>query len=200
MSEYCIYVCLIHCSSPSPLFIRWWAHLFSETDLDLWENSWNLILTFGWRQYLQITLLCPAPLLSPPLHPWRRKFWGIGHLTTRHLRARLPPPLPHHLILTSLRGSEQQPPWCCHRDKEMNCECPDVNVWECSLLKHTNKNGHVNWQDLRRGRGALSINEPFFFLFFFVNFVFSSPDTKRCLTRTYCRKCKEMWALWCFTC
>lgn len=103
MSEYSIYVCLMHCSSPSPLFIRWWAHLFSETDLDLCENSWNLILTFGWRQYLEIILLCPAPSLSPPLHLWRRNF-SEGSDTSPPHTCEPDFPLPSHITSSS-------PPW-----------------------------------------------------------------------------------------
>lgn len=60
------------------------------------------------------------------------------------LRDRTPPqhilpsqtPPAHHLTLTSPRGREQQPPWCCHRDKETNCECLDVNMWVCRLILH----------------------------------------------------------------
>ena len=61
----------------------------------------------------------------------------------RHTLPSQTPPVPH-LTLTSPRGREQQPPWCCHRDKEMNCECLDVNV--CRLIIHANKNRHVDEQ------------------------------------------------------
>lgn len=106
----------------SPLFFRWWAHLIIEGDLGQWilvgpcSSSW-LTAVSPFHLLLRGTFFATSESLKD------EHLWGIRHLTA-HFLARLP----QHITLISPRGREQQPPWCCHKDKEMNCECLDVYV------------------------------------------------------------------------
>lgn len=123
------------------------------------KNLWSLVLTSWLTAVPPVHLPLRGPLFATP--------WVSEGRTS--LRDQTPPhhtlpsqtPPAHHLTLTSPRGREQQPPWCCHRDKEMNCECLDVNMWLCSLIIHANKNRHVDEHAWRGTHEFKCVHEAF---------------------------------------
>lgn len=66
----------------------------------------------------------------------------IFHLTS----ICVPDRLPKHIALFSPSGRKQQPPWCCHNDREMNCECLDANMWVCRVITDANMSRHAERQ------------------------------------------------------
>lgn len=114
---------------------------------DQWVSFGPVNTGGAWSQ-----LLIDSTISSSPPSVWH----SFCHLRVSEgrtsLRDSTPPhhtlpsqtPPTHYLTLTSPRGREQQPPWCCHRDKEMNCECLNVDIWMCTLITYANKNSYVD--------------------------------------------------------
>lgn len=125
------------------IFLLSWSgdgHVWLVTESWASKYSWSLVLS--WLTAVSpVHLPLRGTLFATSESPKQERHRGIGH--PHHTLPSQTPPA-HRLTLTSPRGSEQQPPWCCHKDREMNCECLDVNMWVCRLITHANKNSHVD--------------------------------------------------------
>lgn len=75
-------------------------------------------------------------------HIWVSKelHWGIGRIpVSANFTPRLLPPAAHPV---SPRGREQQPPWCCRKDKETNCECCVSMLLHCICKQDETRHAH----------------------------------------------------------